>query len=135
MDHVEAALAELPSDSPPGAEGIEGSRQRRAPFHRLVRLQAAAVAQHLEALGGVTEGDHLNTTVNTAVLPRRPQAFGMRGEDGHPVAAPRQPQGQVADERSRGVPRKTGIRLREEEEVEARMGGIAGAHSSHSLIE
>src|SRR6185312_9475033 len=124
VDEVETARTE-PAQGAPGAEGVEGRDPGGAALHLLVRLQAAAVAQHLVALGRIAESDD----IDTSVVPGGGKPRRMRREDGHPVAAARESQGEVADERAGGVPRKAGIGLGEEEKIEAR------AHSSHSLIE
>jgi len=127
VDEIEPPPPELPADRPARGEGIERRGERRRPLHPLVRLQAAAVAQHLAALRGVTEGDDLHA----AVVPGGGHPFGVRRQHGHPVAAADQPAGEVADERAGRVPLETGVGLGEEEKLE----GALAPHSSHSLIE
>ena len=69
--------------------------------------------------------------LDPTVVPRLRQPLGVRSQHGHPVPPAHQPSGQVADERTGGVPLESGVGLGQEEEVEAG----AARHSSHSLIE
>ena len=121
------ATAEGAVESMMGSQEIEGCGEGGAEAGALVGGEGAAVAEELEARGGVTEGEGFEV----GGLGGERELRGVGDEDGDAVAGADEGLGKGADEGAGAVAGEARIGLGEEEEVERTVGG----QSRRSLTE